>query len=72
MLDPASVLDDEPEFDSDTSTPGVQLTSSGADWTVTIDEPFRHSLSGYMKGAEDVSEGGRRKRLSVLDAGGAA
>jgi tRNA-2-methylthio-N6-dimethylallyladenosine synthase len=40
--------------------------------TVTIDEPFRHSLSGYIEGAEDVSEGGRRKRLSVLDAGGAA
>jgi tRNA-2-methylthio-N6-dimethylallyladenosine synthase len=39
---------------------------------VTIDEPFRHSLSGYMKGAEDLSEGGRRKRLAVLDAGGAA
>ncbi len=39
--------------------------------SATIDEAFRHSLSGVMKGAEDVSEGGRRKRLSVLDAGGA-
>ena len=39
--------------------------------SVTIDEPFRHSLSGFMKGADHVSEGGRRKRLSVLETGGA-
>ena len=38
--------------------------------TVTIDEPFRHSLSGYMPGAEHRDLGGRRARLSVLDAGG--
>ena len=40
--------------------------------TVTIDEPFRHSLSGYMTGAEDVRARSRRTRLSVVDAGGAA
>jgi tRNA-2-methylthio-N6-dimethylallyladenosine synthase len=39
--------------------------------TVTIDEPFRHSLSGYMTGAEGLRARGRRARLSVLDAGGA-
>jgi tRNA-2-methylthio-N6-dimethylallyladenosine synthase len=40
--------------------------------SVTIDEPFRHSLSGYMMGAEGLPGRGRRARLSVLDAGGAA
>ena len=40
--------------------------------TVTIDEPFRHSLSGYMTGAEGPRLGATRARLSVLDAGGAA
>ena len=44
---------------------------SGELVAVTVDEAFRHSLSGLMQGAEDVSEGGRRKRLSVIDAGGA-
>lgn len=39
--------------------------------TVTIDEPFRHSLSGYMTGAEGLPRAARRTRLSVLDAGGA-
>jgi tRNA-2-methylthio-N6-dimethylallyladenosine synthase len=37
---------------------------------VTIDEPFRHSLSGYMQGAEPRDARGRRTRLSVVDAGG--
>ncbi len=37
---------------------------------VTIDEPFRHSLSGYMRGAEPRDPRGRRTRLSVVDAGG--
>ena len=40
--------------------------------TVTIDEPFRHSLSGYMIGAEGRHARGRRTRLSVIDAGGAS
>ncbi len=40
--------------------------------TVTIDEPFRHSLSGYMTGAEDRQARGRRTRLSIVGAGGAA
>ena len=40
--------------------------------TVTIDQPYRHSLSGYMAGGEAVRERGRRARLSVLDAGGAS
>jgi hypothetical protein len=40
--------------------------------TVTIDEPYRHSLSGYMSGADGQNERGRRTRLSVLDAGGAS
>jgi len=40
--------------------------------TVTIDEPFRHSLSGYMTGAEGQPGRGRRARLSVLDTGGPA
>ena len=40
--------------------------------TVTIDKPYRHSLSGYMGGAGAVHERGRRTRLSVLDAGGAS
>lgn len=40
---------------------------------VTIDAPFRHSLSGIMTGAERSTDGGvRRRRLSVVDAGGAA
>jgi tRNA-2-methylthio-N6-dimethylallyladenosine synthase len=39
--------------------------------TVTIDQPYRHSLSGYMTGADGQPERGRRTRLSVLDAGGA-
>jgi tRNA-2-methylthio-N6-dimethylallyladenosine synthase len=39
--------------------------------TVTIDQPYRHSLSGYMTGADGQLERGRRTRLSVLDAGGA-
>jgi tRNA-2-methylthio-N6-dimethylallyladenosine synthase len=39
---------------------------------VTIDEAFRHSLSGVMEGAGAGARGGRRTRLSVLDAGGAA
>ncbi|MFW2387655.1 MAG: tRNA (N6-isopentenyl adenosine(37)-C2)-methylthiotransferase MiaB [Polyangiales bacterium] len=38
--------------------------------TVTIDEPFRHSLSGVMRGAEGATERGRRTRLSVIDDGG--
>ncbi len=37
----------------------------------TIDEAFRHSLSGVMRGAAEGGRG-RRTRLSVLDAGGAA
>jgi tRNA-2-methylthio-N6-dimethylallyladenosine synthase len=37
---------------------------------VTIDAAFRHSLSGYMTGAEHLQRSGRRTRLSVLDAGG--
>jgi tRNA-2-methylthio-N6-dimethylallyladenosine synthase len=40
--------------------------------TVTIDEPFRHSLSGYMTDAEELPGRRRRARLSVLDAGGPA
>jgi tRNA-2-methylthio-N6-dimethylallyladenosine synthase len=40
--------------------------------TVTIDEPYRHSLSGYMTGADRLHERGRRTRLAVLDAGGAS
>jgi tRNA-2-methylthio-N6-dimethylallyladenosine synthase len=40
--------------------------------TVTVDAPFRHSLSGYMSGAGAPQERGRRTRLSVLDPGGAA
>ncbi|TFH31438.1 MAG: tRNA (N6-isopentenyl adenosine(37)-C2)-methylthiotransferase MiaB [Myxococcales bacterium] len=39
---------------------------------VTIDQPYRHSLSGYMAGADGVQQRGRRARLSVLDAGGAS
>jgi tRNA-2-methylthio-N6-dimethylallyladenosine synthase len=39
--------------------------------TVMIDQPYRHSLSGYMTGADGQPERGRRTRLSVLDAGGA-
>jgi tRNA-2-methylthio-N6-dimethylallyladenosine synthase len=45
---------------------------SGELVTVTVDEPFRHSLSGYMSGAERLIERGRRTRLSVLDVGGAS
>jgi len=37
---------------------------------VTIDEPYRHSLSGYMADAAGLPERGRRTRLSVLDGGG--
>jgi len=37
---------------------------------VTIDEPFRHSLSGYMTGAQGLGDRGPRTRLSVLGAGG--
>jgi tRNA-2-methylthio-N6-dimethylallyladenosine synthase len=40
--------------------------------TVTIDEPFRHSLSGCMTGAGRQPVRGRRARLSVLDTGGPA
>jgi tRNA-2-methylthio-N6-dimethylallyladenosine synthase len=40
--------------------------------SVTIDEPFRHSLSGTMDGAEAHREGPRRTRLSVFGAGGSA
>lgn len=43
---------------------------SGEVVTVTIDKPFRHSLSGYMEGAEGLRERGRRARLSVLGARG--
>ncbi len=39
---------------------------------VTIDQPFRHSLSGYMSGAKGQSASGRRRRLSQLDVGGAS
>jgi len=39
---------------------------------VTIDKPYRHSLSGYMSGAGALPERGPRRRLSVLDAGGAS
>ena len=38
--------------------------------TVTIDEPFRHSLSGYMRGAESRNDRRPRTRLSIVDAGG--
>ncbi|MDH3622434.1 MAG: tRNA (N6-isopentenyl adenosine(37)-C2)-methylthiotransferase MiaB [Myxococcales bacterium] len=37
---------------------------------VTIDAPFRHSLSGFMTGAGHLAPSGPRTRLSVLDAGG--
>jgi tRNA-2-methylthio-N6-dimethylallyladenosine synthase len=40
--------------------------------TVTVDAPFRHSLSGYMSGAGALQAQGRRTHLSVLDPGGAA
>ena len=40
--------------------------------TVTIDKPYRHSLSGIMTGADGLHERGRRTRLSVLDTGGAS
>ena len=40
--------------------------------SVIIDAPFRHSLSGYMSGAEGRTERGRRTRLSIVDAGGSA
>lgn len=40
--------------------------------TVAIDEPFRHSLSGSMVGAEASRRRGRRARLSVLETGGAS
>ena len=38
--------------------------------TVTIDHAYRHSLAGYMSGADGLQERGKRTRLSVLDAGG--
>ena len=40
--------------------------------TVTIDEAFRHSLSGYIAGAKHGPERSPRTRLPLLDAGGAA
>jgi tRNA-2-methylthio-N6-dimethylallyladenosine synthase len=40
--------------------------------TVSIDEPFRHSLSGTMTGADGLHDRGHRTRLSVIGAGGAA
>ncbi|MGB8330992.1 MAG: hypothetical protein WCE62_12795, partial [Polyangiales bacterium] len=40
--------------------------------TVTVDQPYRHSLSAYMNGAAGLREPGKRMRLSVLDAGGVA
>jgi len=40
--------------------------------TVTIDDAYRHSLSGYVTGTGGLPERGRRMRLSVLDAGGAS
>lgn len=40
--------------------------------SVKIDAPFRHSLSGYMTGASHTAGGSPRRRLSVVDAGGAA
>jgi hypothetical protein len=39
---------------------------------VTIDKPYRHSLSGYMSGAGARPERGPQRRLSVLGAGGAS
>jgi tRNA-2-methylthio-N6-dimethylallyladenosine synthase len=39
--------------------------------SVTVDAPFRHSLSAYMRGAGPLQRRGRRERLSVLDTGGA-
>lgn len=38
--------------------------------TVTVDEPFRHSLSAQMVGAAGRRAASRRTRLSVVDAGG--
>jgi tRNA-2-methylthio-N6-dimethylallyladenosine synthase len=40
--------------------------------TVVVDQPFRHSLSGSMTGAEALRRRARRTRLSVLETGGAA
>jgi len=40
--------------------------------SVTIDDAYRHSLAGYMNGAGEVRERGRRTRLSLIDAGGAS
>jgi tRNA-2-methylthio-N6-dimethylallyladenosine synthase len=40
--------------------------------TVTIDEPFRHSLSGFMTGAESQCARRPRTRLAVVGAGGSA
>jgi tRNA-2-methylthio-N6-dimethylallyladenosine synthase len=40
--------------------------------TVTIDEPFRHSLSGSMLSAGGGPKSPRRRRLSIVDAGGAS
>ncbi|MGB5810868.1 MAG: tRNA (N6-isopentenyl adenosine(37)-C2)-methylthiotransferase MiaB [Polyangiales bacterium] len=39
--------------------------------SVTIDAPFRHSLSAFMPGAEAAPEPTRRAKLPVVDAGGA-
>jgi len=38
--------------------------------TVTVDEPYRHSLSARMSDAGGLHQRGRRTRLSVIDAGG--
>ena len=46
--------------------------SGGELVTVTIDQSYRHSLSGYMAGAGELRERGGRTRLSVLDVGGAS
>ncbi len=39
---------------------------------VTIDEPFRHSLSGYTTGAEGLQGRRHRARLAVVGGGGAS
>jgi len=49
--------------------PGTDPT--GEVIAVTIDEPFRHSLSGVAGGAEAARRQGRHRRLAVVDAGGA-
>jgi tRNA-2-methylthio-N6-dimethylallyladenosine synthase len=40
--------------------------------TVTIDAPFRHSLSGCMDGVDGSGAPTRRMRLAVVDGGGAS